>query len=76
MEWSWPRYKFSPKAMKQGIRQATTQTLGQRGKGNEITRVTFPDMMHSQGPKGTAIRFAQKHTSYSNMGEGQVGGLH
>lgn len=32
--------------------------------------------MHSQGPKGTVIRLAQKHSSYSNMEEGQVGGLH
>lgn len=55
MEWSWPRYKFSPNAMKQGIRQANMQTLGRRRKGNKITRVTFPDVMHSRVPKALLL---------------------
>lgn len=39
-----------------------------------ITAAIFPDMLHSWGPKGTAMRFVQ-HPSYSNMGEDQVGDL-
>lgn len=73
---SWPWWGILPKAMEQGIKQTSTQTLEQRQKGNKaITAVSFPDILHSRGPKGTAMRFAQ-HSSYSNMGEDQVGDLH
>lgn len=61
--------------MEQGTKQTSTQTLEQRQKGNKaITAAIFPDIQHSRGPKGTAMRFAQ-HPSYRNMGEDQVGDL-
>lgn len=55
------KVEFSTNAMEQGIKQIP-KTQKQRQKGKEvITRANFPGTKHPRGPKGTAIRFAQKH---------------